>query len=53
MTAKQARQRVTKKIRVDNEQISAVEVKKFKSRIKELEEEKDILIKAMTICART
>ncbi|WP_438347965.1 transposase [Paenibacillus sp. FA6] len=41
-----------KEINVDNEQISVVEVKKFKSRIKELEEENEILKKAMTIFAK-
>lgn len=39
----------TQEIRVVNEQISAVEVKKLKSRIKELEEENDILKKAVAI----
>lgn len=52
MTDKQARQRVTKKIRVGNEQISAVEVKKFKSRIKELEEENVALKKVVTLFAK-
>ncbi|AOZ91783.1 hypothetical protein PNBC_13155 [Paenibacillus crassostreae] len=37
---------------VDKEQISVVEVKKFNSRIKELEEENEILKKAMTIFAK-
>ena len=41
-----------KEIKVDDEQISVLEVKKFKSRIKELEEENDILKKAMTIFAK-
>jgi transposase len=41
-----------KEIKVDNEQVSVVEVKKFKSRIKELEEENEILKKAMTIFAK-
>ncbi|WP_161487993.1 hypothetical protein [Paenibacillus glacialis] len=52
MKAKQVRQNVTQNIRVGNEQISAVEVKKFKSRIKELEEENCALIKVVTIIAK-
>jgi transposase len=41
-----------KEIKVDDEQVSVAEVKKFKSRIKELEDENDILKKAMTIFAK-
>lgn len=41
-----------KEITVENEQISALEIKKFKSRIKELEDENEILKKAMTIFAK-
>jgi transposase len=41
-----------KEIKVDDEQISVAEIKKFKSRIKELEDENDILKKAMTIFAK-
>ncbi|WP_438347021.1 hypothetical protein ACP8HI_14965 [Paenibacillus sp. FA6] len=52
MTDKQVGQRVTKKIRVGNEQISAVEVKKFKSRIKELEEQNGALKKVVTLFAK-
>ena len=41
-----------KGITVENEQITALEIKKFKARIKELEEENEILKKAMTIFAK-
>jgi transposase len=41
-----------KEITVENEQISVLQVKQFKSRIKELEVENDILKKAMTIFAK-
>lgn len=41
-----------KEIKVDDEKISALEVKKLKLKIKELEEENDILKKVMTIFAK-
>lgn len=42
----------SKEITVENEQFSALEIKQFKARIKELEAENDILKKAMTIFAK-
>ena len=41
-----------KEISVENETMTALDIKKFKSRIRELEEENDILKKAMTIFAK-
>lgn len=41
-----------KEIRVENEQVSVLDIKQYKARIKELEAENDILKKAMTIFAK-
>ena len=41
-----------KEITVEQETLTAVDIKKFKVRIRELEEENDILKKAMTIFAK-
>ena len=41
-----------KEITVENETMTAIDIKKFKHRIRELEEQNDILKKAMTIFAK-
>lgn len=42
----------SKEITVDDEKITALEIRKLKAQIKELEEENDILKKVMTIFAK-
>jgi len=41
-----------REITVENETMTALDIKKFKNRIRELEEENEILKKAMTIFAK-
>jgi len=41
-----------KEITVENDTLTALDIKKFKNRIRELEEENEILKKAMTIFAK-